>query len=263
MYLKIRHAEYWVEQYGEGEPVLFLHGFTGSSLTWHALRSFFPNNRMILIDLPGHGKTKAETLTSMKDCCDAISAILSQLEIRKVHIVGYSMGGRTALTFAHLYPSFVKSLVLESASPGIMNKEEREERKKGDVALVSFLRTNPLEAFVDKWENLPLFASQKSMVKEKQAAVRQERLAQSAEGLAHSLTTMGTGVMPSLWEQLHRLECSVLLVVGEKDDKFVLLNRKMESLISNCTFKMIEDAGHAIHVEQTQIFGTIVEEFIN
>ena len=262
MYIRIKEAAYWVEQYGEGEPLLFLHGFTGSARTWHALRPFFPEYQMILIDLPGHGKTKDPSITTMQDCCEAIHAILHKLEINKVHLIGYSMGGRTALSFAYYFPDMVKSMVIESASPGIEDAGERKEREERDQVLASFLQKYSMEAFVDKWESLPLFATQKKLPEAARHAIRQERLSQNADGLIQSLLTMGTGVMPPLWDQLSHLRCPCLLIAGEHDQKFVVINKKMNRRIPKSKLKLIQGAGHAIHVEQPHVFGTIVEKFI-
>ncbi|SFM48233.1 2-succinyl-6-hydroxy-2,4-cyclohexadiene-1-carboxylate synthase [Gracilibacillus orientalis] len=253
---------YWVEIYGEGKPVVLLHGFTGSVQTWQSMRPFFPDHQLIVIDLPGHGHTSTK-VKSMADCCNDLYKIFSQLALRQVDLVGYSMGGRTALSFACHYPAVVRTLTLESASPGLVSEADRKARKQKDQELADYICGHSLEAFVEKWENIPLFASQKQLSLEIQEKVRQERLSQSKEGLSHSLLTMGTGMMPSCWNQLDQLKMPVLLVVGEWDGKFVKINEQMEKSISNCQLEIIDQAGHAIHVEQTQIFGTIVEKFIS
>ncbi len=253
---------YWVDIYGDGQPVVLLHGFTGSMQTWQSLRPFFPNHQLIFIDLPGHGHTKAR-VKSMSDCCKDLYNVCCQLALEQIDLVGYSMGGRTALSFACNYPEMVRSLTLESASPGLVSEEDQQARKQKDQELADYICGHSLEAFVEKWENIPLFASQKQLPMKIQEKVRQERLSQSKEGLAHSLVTMGTGRMPSCWNQLDQLNMPVLLVVGEWDEKFVQINLQMEKSISNCRLEIIDQAGHAIHVEQTRIFGTIVEEFIS
>ncbi|MGP4040552.1 2-succinyl-6-hydroxy-2,4-cyclohexadiene-1-carboxylate synthase [Gracilibacillus sp. D59] len=253
---------YWVERFGDGQPVVLLHGFTGSVQTWQALRPFLPNQQLIVIDLPGHGYTKAK-VNSMDDCCKDLYEIFNQLTLEQFDLVGYSMGGRTALSFACRYPEMVRTLTLESASPGLAKEEERQARQQKDHELADYISSHSLEAFVERWENIPLFASQKQLAVEIQEKIRNERLSQSKEGLAHSLLTMGTGMMSSCWNLLDQLKMPVLLVVGEWDEKFVQINQQMEKLISNCRLEIINQAGHAIHVEQTQIFGTIIEEFIS
>ncbi|WP_163579426.1 2-succinyl-6-hydroxy-2,4-cyclohexadiene-1-carboxylate synthase [Gracilibacillus saliphilus] len=252
---------YWVERYGNGQPVVLLHGFTGSSQTWQSLRPFFPNQQLIVIDLPGHGHTTAK-VKSMDDCCKDLYRVFSEMGLELFDVVGYSMGGRTALSFACKYPEMVRTLTLESASPGLATKAERDARQLKDQELADYISNHSLEAFVNKWENIPLFASQKQLPFEIREKIRHERLSQAKEGLVHSLLMMGTGMMPPLWNQLDQLQMPVLLMVGEWDQKFVEINKKMDKWMPNSRLEIIKYVGHAIHVEQIKIFGTILEEFI-
>ncbi|GAE94024.1 2-succinyl-6-hydroxy-2,4-cyclohexadiene-1-carboxylate synthase [Gracilibacillus boraciitolerans JCM 21714] len=144
-----------------------------------------------------------------------------------------------------------------------MNEKERQERKEKDQQLIDFILSHPLESFIDKWENIPLFESQKQLSAQKRSAIREERLHQNRNGLAASLQAMGTGVMPSWWNQLSILNFPVLLIAGEWDHKFVSISKKMNDYLPNSRIEVISEAGHAIHVEQLKKFGTIVEEFIN
>ncbi|SHM91629.1 2-succinyl-6-hydroxy-2,4-cyclohexadiene-1-carboxylate synthase [Gracilibacillus kekensis] len=261
MQVKVRDNSYWVERYGKGKPIVFLHGFTASTRTWQSILAFFPEYECILIDLPGHGQTKA-SVHSMEECCADLKTLMAHLQLDQIDLVGYSMGGRTALSFACYYPEMIRTLSLESASPGLKEKQDRQERQEKDQQLADFILHHKIEDFVDKWENLPLFDSQKQLPIEKRLAIREERLTQDRKGLALSLEVMGTGVMSSWWNKLFDLTFPVLLIVGEWDYKFVTVNRKMNECLPNSKIVVIEEAGHAIHVEQSKKFGTIVEDFI-
>lgn len=247
---------------GEGEPVVFLHGFTGTRRTWREVCSELKGYQCILIDLPGHGETNLE-IHSMNDCCYALARLLEWLKIDKMHLVGYSMGGRVALSFANYYPDFVHTLVLESASPGLREKVERADRKERDDRLARFIMEKGIRNFVDYWEGIPLFASQKELNAGTRQKIREERLSQTKEGLVMSLRTMGTGVQPSWWERLTGLDQQVLLIAGEKDTKFVAINRLMQKEIPNAALSVCPETGHAVHVENSRIFGKIVEAFLN
>lgn len=67
---------------GEGEPVLFLHGFTGTRETWRETCSYLSGYQCILVDLPGHGEADS-TISSMKDCCTLLAELLDKLGIKK------------------------------------------------------------------------------------------------------------------------------------------------------------------------------------
>lgn len=261
MFIEVGKHKYWVECEGKGEPLVILHGFTGSTNTFRFLKQYLPHYQHIRIDLPGHGRTKA-TIFSIEECMDDIFIVCKKIGLNKVHLLGYSMGGRTALSFAKKYSTFLQSLIIESATPGIEEEEARKKRIKADEELSTFILENSLEAFVNYWEDIPLFSSHKNLPIPVKKAIRQERLAQTKEGLALSLRRMGTGVMPSLWNQLSTITCPVCIIVGESDKKFVQIGEKMISLLQNNEFHVVKNSGHAIHVEQSEIFGTIVSEFL-
>ena len=96
--------------------------------------------------------------------------------IDKADILGYSMGGRLALSFAVLYPEFVRKLILESTSPGLESETERKNRRSQDEKLGKFILEQGIEKFVDYWENIPLFATQKGLPQAVQSAIREQRL---------------------------------------------------------------------------------------
>nr|WP_193065458.1 2-succinyl-6-hydroxy-2,4-cyclohexadiene-1-carboxylate synthase [Oceanobacillus oncorhynchi] len=247
---------------GEGEPVLFLHGFTGTRETWRETCSYLSGYQCILVDLPGHGEADS-TISSMKDCCTLLAELLDKLGIKKAHVVGYSMGGRTAVSFAMYYPEYIASLILESASPGLKEEAARRERKEKDEQLAQRILENGIEAFVDTWQELPLFATQKQLPDHVQRNIRNERLSQKEEGLAMSLQAMGTGTQPSWWGQLSELAKPTLLIAGEEDEKFVAINQMMQKAIPQAAFMLCPKAGHAVHVEKSRNFGKMVNVFLN
>ncbi len=266
MILQANDIQYFVEMKGEGTPVVFLHGFTGDTTTWSRITDkFSANYKCILIDILGHGKTDSPQDPS-RYTMDAVSAdlfsICTQLDIKKAIFIGYSMGGRLALHFSFLHPQFVEALVLESSSPGLKTEEERLKRRETDLALADRIMKNGIESFVDYWEEIPLFSSQKKLPEPVQNEIRNQRLGQSPLGLANSLKGMGTGAQPSWWNKLNTLPFPVTLLVGGKDEKFIRIAKEMKETNPDFQIKTILDTGHAIHVEEPQKFGTIIEELL-
>ena len=266
MKVALQGITYEYEVVGSGEPLLLLHGFTGSMETWH---SFIPGwskqFQVITVDLVGHGKTESpEELMhyDIQNVALQMTTLLDHLNIEKAHILGYSMGGRLAITMACLYPNRVKSLLLENCTAGLEMESDRKERRARDEQLADRIELERIEAFVNRWENIPLFATQKKLSQGVQEQVRKERLANNTKGLANSLRGMGTGAQPSWWSQLEELKMPVLLMNGESDQKFFHILQNIQKRIPHAKFIKIDGAGHAIHVEQPQKFGTIVEGFL-
>src|SRR5690625_4895970 len=250
---EVHDATYAYTIQGEGEVIVALHGFTGSTETWETcVKHWAKNFTVITLDLPGHGKTNTETPRTMEILCDDLNSLLRELGFHKVHMLGYSMGGRAALSFAVTYPERVHTLILESASPGLKTEEERAKRMEADERLAGKLITQGIQHFTNYWEEIPLFQTQKQLSEKVQKNIRQERLSQSETGLAESLRYMGTGKQPSVWERLNELLMPVQLIVGEKDRKFVEINQEMKEQIKNAQLDIVEGAGHTVHVEQVE-----------
>lgn len=265
----IKDLEVHVEQWNEHaeKTIVLLHGFTGSTQTWQKVAALLPSNiRCIAVDLIGHGKTVAPVEVAQYSIAfqiELLHELFHVLQLEKFSLIGYSMGGRVALSYAVRYPSQLTHLILESASPGLVDKQQRSIRKQADDTLAEKIIANGMESFVNQWENIPLFASQKLLPVDVQQEVRQERMEQRAIGLANSLRGMGTGVMPALWDSLATLAMPVTLLTGELDEKFIQLNTEMQQQITNGTHMTIPAVGHAIHVENPIKFATIVKETIS
>lgn len=266
MIVKINDLQYHVEVHGEGKPLVLLHGFTGDVSTWYPFISKWEKeNQIILIDIIGHGKTDSPSIVSEYSMFEVIchlKDIFDQLQLGKVQLLGYSMGGRLALAYYFQFPSTVEKLILESSSPGLRTERERKERRIQDEKLGNYILEHGIQKFVEKWENIPLFESQKRLEKSKFLQIRKQRLQNNTFGLVNSLKGMGTGAQASYWSQLTNINCDTLLVTGELDTKFCNIAKEMVSLNpSLCNF-IVKEAGHAIHVENPEFFGTIVSEFL-
>ncbi|KGR73613.1 esterase [Ureibacillus manganicus DSM 26584] len=266
MMVSARGVNYHIKVWNEGarEVIVLLHGFTGSVRTWETVASLLPTTlKIVTVDLVGHGKTDAPndpSSYSMEEQIKDLENLFEQLHLTTFTLVGYSMGGRIALSYVSVYPKRVKSLILESTSPGLKTEDERLTRRLADVALADKIEKNGIVSFVNAWENIPLFASQKKLPSDIQKAVRDERLAQREIGLANSLRGMGTGVQKSLWDELHQISIPVQLITGELDEKFIQIAEEMKTLLQNASHTIIPGVGHAIHVENPTQFATIIKD---
>lgn len=261
---RLADARYRVIRAGSGPALVLLHGFTGNADGW---RPFIPaladDWHVIAPDLPGHGGTAGRVDGSLEQCAADLSALLDRLDVGDAVVLGYSLGGRTALTWARAAPERVRALALESASPGIPSPSAREERRLRDEALAASIEADGVEAFVRRWERVPLFASQKRLPADVRQSVRERRLNQSATGLAGSLRTMGAGVMRPLHDELSNLTMPVALLAGALDDKYCRMMGEMARRLPKATLHVVPDAGHAVHIERPDEWLTIVEDFLN
>jgi 2-succinyl-6-hydroxy-2,4-cyclohexadiene-1-carboxylate synthase len=269
-FVQVNSVRLGVELRGEArnsaQTLILLHGFTGSAAAWgHQLDTLADYGlRIIALDLLGHGQSDAPDdpqRYTIERCQQDILAGLQELGVSKgqATILGYSMGGRIALYTA--FSGFFCALILESASPGLEDPAEREQRRVSDEALAVSIEGEGVPAFIERWENLPLFASQRTLPFECREALHRQRLQNSATGLAQSLRGIGTGVQPSLYARLPTLHIPVLLIAGALDTKFTAIAQRMGHALPQSQLRIVPAAGHTVHLEQPQLFTSLVGDF--
>jgi 2-succinyl-6-hydroxy-2,4-cyclohexadiene-1-carboxylate synthase len=257
-----------------GQPdrpsILFLHGFMGDRHDFAAITSHLIDQyQCLLIDLPGHGKTRVreESEYGMVLTARAIVGALDQLHISQCFLVGYSMGGRLALYLTVHFPERFIGTVLESASPGLKTEEERRQRVQQDWQLATELETTDFTEFLTNWYEQPLFASMArplTAISERAPRFEQmlaRRRQHQPPELAKSLRNLGTGSQPSLWAKLAQNQVPLLLLVGGLDQKFVQINQQMQAIGSSTQLQIIEGCGHNVHFENVQGFVESLREF--
>ena len=239
---------------GDGEPILLVHGFTGSIEAWGAtvLSGLAATHRLIAVDLLGHGASDTPSdprRYALPEVIQDLVSVLDCFEAQRPAWIGYSMGGRVALGAAIERPERVGCLVLESASPGLESEADRIARRKSDATLAQHILTRGIEDFVGYWSNLPLFASQKRLPDWIRGAIGERRKRNSPQGLAACLVGLGTGSQPSFWNQLQEFRPPMLLISGKEDPKFTAIASRMATIAPNSSACVIEDAGHTVHLE--------------
>ena len=255
-----------VAESGDGPALVLLHGFTGSSETWNFLRPSLDSlYRVIAVDLPGHGRSSSPQSASRyshERFADDLATVLESLEIERAAVLGYSMGGRAALRFAIAHPHRLSALILESTSAGITDRAERDERVTSDAALAEFIEREGIEAFVSRWENLPLWETQRALPDANRKTLRDQRLTNTTRGLANSLRGAGAGSGEHMLELAKAITSPVLIIAGELDTKYVDLGRLLARAIRPAQLEIIPGAGHATHLERPEAFTASVAAFL-
>ena len=246
------------------KPLVFLHGFLGSAEDWaETIESFTRSYRCILVDLPGHGKSVGYSdpgMYSFEGACAAVCALVDELLLRDPTLIGYSMGGRLALSMAMTSARF-GAAVITSASPGLEMEGEREARRAWDQALAERILTQPLPQFLQDWYGGPLFkdfSGQKDLLNR-----TLERRGRNDPGeLALSLRGMSLGVQPSIWNRLAGGSIPMMFIAGEQDDRYSKLMGKMAALVPGARLEIIPECGHALHVERPSTYANSIQSFL-
>ncbi|MFM7363383.1 MAG: 2-succinyl-6-hydroxy-2,4-cyclohexadiene-1-carboxylate synthase [Cuspidothrix sp.] len=248
--------------------ILFLHGFMGNIDEFdQTIKLLFDNFSYLTLDLPGHGKTQVsdDQNYTMTSTAQAIINLLDQLNIDKCFLIGYSMGGRLALYLTLYFPHKFIKVILESASPGLLTETQRLVRIKSDAQIARKLSRmtdkKDFYQFLNNWYQQPIFGDinnhpqYQSMLK--------SRLINHPLNLVKSLQLMGTGSQPCLWELLTENTIPLLLLVGQKDKKFVDINIAMTEKCNFAQLKIINQVAHNIHLENTSAFVQHIQNFFS
>jgi 2-succinyl-6-hydroxy-2,4-cyclohexadiene-1-carboxylate synthase len=174
-------------------------------------------------------------------------------------LVGYSLGGRLALRAAVREPERYRGLVTIGATAGIDEPSARSERAEADERLASWMEAAPIEDVVAIWERQPLFADQSDVLVEEQ---RPGRLSHDPAQLALLLRTSGQGVLEPAWGDLLRLDIPVLAIAGARDEGYVRAAERIADTAPRGRAAIVEDAGHAAHLQQPAEVARLIEEFV-
>lgn len=247
--LSMLHAEV----VGAGPRLVLLHGFAQTQACWGPVGDDLATDHEVCrIDAPGHGGS-SQFFAGLRT-----GARLVADQGGTGTYVGYSMGGRFLLHVALANPELLTGLVLIGATAGIDDPQERAERRRVDEAMADRLERDGLAKFIDAWLAQPLFAGLSEAMQ-----FREERTANTVDGLAESLRQAGTGSQDPLWDRLHRIEVPVLVVAGEADEKFSAAGRRLvESIGANAELALVPGAGHAAHLEAPDDFLGILRPWL-
>lgn len=256
MLIEIDNLAVHCEVVGEGEPVLFIHGFPLSGEMWRGASEALSDRwRCIVPDLRGHGRSGASAGATMARYADDLAALLDMLkELRPVVVVGLSMGGYIAFEFYRRHRVRVRAMVLcdtraEADAPDGAAKREamaQDVLKNGSRAAA--------DAMIDK-----LFATGTS------PQLRQHWLDAMSRnppvGVAAAARALAT--RPDSTPTLATIDCPTLLVVGREDAITPLAAMEaMASAIEGARPEIIEGAGHMPPVEQPGEFNRILRGFL-
>ncbi|MCB1031769.1 MAG: alpha/beta fold hydrolase [Acidimicrobiales bacterium] len=237
--------------------VLLAHGFTQTHASWAPVTQLVEGRATVLSpDAPGHGEATNLHL-NLEQSATRLAELIGE---RSAVVVGYSMGARTAIRLALDHPSSVSALLLIGGTAGIEDQTLRAQRRRSDEDLAMRIQLIGVERFLDEWMAQSLFDGLE-LVPEDLCARRNN----SADGLASSLRLAGTGTMePPWWDDLHRIEVPTVVMWGEHDTKFAALGKRMVSEIgSNATSRCVDNAGHAVHLQQPDVVAEVIVELID
>lgn len=230
---------------GKGSAVVLLHGFLENRFMWKDVsKELVKTHRVISIDLLGHGQTGCLGYVHPMDLiAEAVHAVLKSLRLRKVILIGHSMGGYVSLAFAEKYPKMVKGLCLMN-STAQADSEERKELRARANKMVQTNFENMVRMSVGnlfKPESLELFGEEVQWVKE-------EALKTPVQGYIACME--GMRIRPNRISVLHNIQ-KVFYVIGQYDPVLEADDIVEEAKSIDAGYVVLS-RGHMSHVENKE-----------
>ena len=230
-------------------PIL-LHGFACLPSMWDALVAALPNEvaqDCTRVLLPGHGPAPVRPPTTrFEEAAELVAAALPQ---PPWHLVGYSLGARVAAAIAVAHPAEVEALTLIGVNAGLEEPQAVQARRQWDEEQARALERDGLETFIARWQQLPIFASQRRLPAEVREAQKRQRLDHDPAGLSWTMRVLGLGNMPPLAQRLAALPARLTLVVGADDSRVVAEGERLARLAPAARCHIVAGAGHNVPLE--------------
>ena len=245
-------------QYGQGKPLIILHGLLGSSDNWHTLGKVFSEKFSVyLVDQRNHGLSPHSDEMNYKALTLDLEEFLEQNKIEKAHLIGHSMGGKTVMNFAVKNPNAVDQLIVVDIVPKYY--------KVHHDRLIEGMKSIPLDEVTSRSEADVILSGY-----EPDASVRQfllKNLARTDEGkfmwrpnlhaIDEHLDEIGEGM-----QYQGTFEGESLFINGKKSNYF----REGDDALIKKIFPRAQfttlDTGHWVQAENAQAFAKTVFDFL-
>lgn len=256
---------------GNGFPLVILHGLYGSSDNWMGIaKRFSESYRVILPDQRNHGQSPHSSSHTYPDMAHDLAELVDNLGIDNFHLLGHSMGGRTAMLYQSLFPNRVISLIVADIAPWqyLPNDETFRLSLEEHLSIIKGMLDLPLPTLKSRYEAEKLLTG--SIPNQKLRQFLLKNLKRDAFGnyswclnlpvLESSLRELITGVN---LERGKKSPTRVLFVKGENSN-YIPENSevRLTDYYPGCRLVTIRNATHWLHAEQPEAFTKSILEFL-
>lgn len=251
--------ELYIEEKGQGEPVILLHGFPLDHRMWQSqVDALSSKYRVITPDLRGMGQSDVPvTNISIDQYADDILIMMDKMDIQKAALGGFSMGGYVAFALLRKAPERFTALIFANTRPEADGPEARKNRMNMAVALYDKGAAAAKDAMLPKLLTEETAKEQPALVE----SLSEVMASMPAEGLVHASLAMA--FRPDSVELLSLISVPTLVIAGEKDPVAPPdVMRKMAEAISGASFHVIPAASHLAPMEKSEAFNALLLEFL-
>ncbi|MFN3555055.1 MAG: alpha/beta fold hydrolase [Bacteroidales bacterium] len=245
MSIDFKEGSIYFEDYGSGDVLVLLHGFTETLAIWHEFKETLAKlYRVILIDLPGHGKsTILDETHSMELMADGVKAVLDHLGISEAVMIGHSMGGYVTLSFARKYSRNLRGMGLFH-STSLADSDETKAARDRAIEIIKGNHSRFILSFIPE-----LFASETrdNFKAEIQLLIDQ---ASTMNPKAIIAAQLGMKNRSSTLDVLINAPFPVMFIAGQKDSRVPFENIWVQMALTETAHSLIlRNVGHMGYIE--------------
>ncbi len=264
---------FFIREYGQkkhqAKTLVFIHGLLGWGLNWSPVIKYFESDFHILTyDQRGHGRSMHQTSAyTTENYAQDLKDILDFLEIKSVHLVGHSMGARTAQAFSVIYPGRTTSLVLEDMGPQPEVNSTLATQQMILNVPIPFASKNDMDLFFES--EFKVKTASEDTQKQVMANFLKANLLRQDEGkiswrfhLDGVLQTLEQGLKPR-WSEFRAISVPTLILKGQNSKHLTLetFNLMLQTL-PHSEGHIVSDVGHWIHYQAPEVFSQYVLKFL-
>jgi pimeloyl-ACP methyl ester carboxylesterase len=255
-------------KYGEGPPLIIIHGLYGSSDNWVGIgRKLAENFEVFLIDQRNHGKSPHSSDHTYQLLKEDLREFMDTQSIEKAIIIGHSMGGKTAMFFAADYPERVSHLIVTDISPRsykATNSNQLLAHSKIIRAMynLDFYGINSRQEIDDILaKSIPENRIRQFLLKNvKRSKNNEYSWSLNIKAIRNKLANIMDGLDENQPEITGFL---VLFIKGENSDYILDEDKKaIFQIFPYADIETIPNTGHWLHAEQPELFLQKIEDFI-
>lgn len=242
---------------GSGPPILFLHGLGSSTRDWESQTTHFAaKHAVVTVDLRGHGQSeKPPGPYSIRGFSDDVAALLGEVDLIPVVVVGLSLGGMVGFQLAVDHPEVVAELVIVNAVPAF---ELESSRQRLEIAvrkvILRFMGMRKIgEVLAGR-----LFPDENM---EEQRATMTQRWAEN-DKRAYRDSFQAILDWDGVTEAMSHVEKPILMVASDQDYMTIEAKQPFVDAMPSAEMFVIENAHHAVPAERPEEFNTVLEEFL-
>ena len=248
------------EQSGEGHPLLILHGLFGSLENWRTLSKIFSRSfQVFALDQRNHGRSPHSNEFSYPVMVEDLREFMEEQELPSAHLIGHSMGGKTAMLFAATYPDLVDKLVVVDIAPKAYARGHDDVFHTLLSLDLSTLRSRQ-EADVAMAKTMPDLALRQFLLKNLD---REETGSFRWRIALHEIHANYPEMIKELGLGQHRFVQPALFIRGAKSDYIKDSDiPSLKSIFPQAQVTTIPNTGHWVHAEAPQEFARAVLDFL-